>query len=199
LGRRRCLLQARPSRAGQILTFKGFIPDTEKFRTKGVDVTVSLNDKPTEIVNLKAGEFALTRLVKEATQITSISLHFSDAQVYGSEDPRHLGLCARDFHGDLPDLTSFRKLTNQKGDKFDLTGVDDDGWIARQATMNAPAFDTFKVLKIDLEMPGWAPVATNTLDVTVNGQPTDRQTVARTSYTSLLLPAHCRPTHRREA
>ncbi len=90
--------------------------------------------------------------------------------------------------GDLPDLTSFRKLTNQKGDKFDLTGVDEDGWIARQATLNAPAFDTFKVLKIDLEMPGWAPVATNALDVSVNGKVVDQQIVARTSYVSLLLP-----------
>ena len=178
-----------PSRAGQILTFKGVVPNTEKFRTKGVDVTVSINEKPTEIVNLKAGEFTLTRLIKEATQITSISLHFSDAQVYGTDDPRPVSASVSEISiGDLPDLTSFRKLTNQQGDKFDLTGVDEDGWIARQATMNAPAFDSFKVLKIDLEMPGWAPVETNTLDVSVNGKPTDRQTVARTSYTSLLLP-----------
>ena len=177
------------SHAGQILTFKGFIPDTEKFRKQGVDITVSINDKPTEIVNIKAGEFTLTRLIKEATQITSISLHFSDAQVYGTEDPRPVSAFVHEISiGDLPDLTSFRKLTNQKGDKFDLTGVDEDGWIARQATLNAPAFDTFKVLKIDLEMPGWAPVATNALDVSVNGKVVDHQVVARTSYVSLLLP-----------
>ena len=178
-----------PSHAGQILTFKGFIPDTPKFRQQGVDVTVSINEKPTEIVNLKSGEFTLTRLIKEATQITSIALHFSDAQVYGSEDPRPVSAFVREIAiGDLPDLTAFRKLTNQKGDKFDLTGVDEDGWIARQATLNAPAFNAFKVLKIDLEMPGWAPVATNTLDVSVNGRAADRQVVARTSYVSLLLP-----------
>ena len=178
-----------PSHAGQILTFKGFIPDTPKFRQQGVDVTVSINEKPTEIVNLKSGEFTLTRLIKEATQITSIALHFSDAQVYGSEDPRPVSAFVREIAiGDLPDLTAFRKLTNQKGDKFDLTGVDEDGWIARQATLNAPAFDAFKVLKIDLEMPGWAPVATNTLDVSVNGRAVDHQVVARTSYVSLLLP-----------
>ena len=178
-----------PSHAGQILTFNGFIPDTPKFRQQGVDVTVSINEKPTEIVNLKSGEFTLTRLIKEATQITSIALHFSDAQVYGSEDPRPVSAFVREIAiGDLPDLTAFRKLTNQKGDKFDLTGVDEDGWIARQATLNAPAFDAFKVLKIDLEMPGWAPVATNTLDVSVNGRAVDHQVVARTSYVSLLLP-----------
>ena len=178
-----------PSRAGQILTFKGVIPDTEKFRTKGIDVTVSINEKPTEIVNLKSGEFTLTRLIKEASQITSISLKFSDAQIYGLDDPRPVSASVSEISiGDLPDLTSFRKLTNQSGDKFDLTGVDDDGWIARQATFNAPAFDAFKVLKVDLEMPGWAPVESNTLAVSVNGKATDRQVVARTSYSSLLIP-----------
>ena len=178
-----------PSRAGQILTFKGTIPETKKFREQGVDVTVSINEKPTEIVNLKSGAFTLTRLIKEATQITSISLHFSDAQVYGTDDPRAVSASIAEISiGDLPDLTSFRKLVNQKGDKFDLTGVDEDGWIARRSTFNAPAFDAFKVLKIDLEMPGWAPVATNALDVTVNGRVIDHQDVARTSYVSLLLP-----------
>jgi hypothetical protein len=178
-----------PSRAGQILTFKGTIPETKKFREQGVDVTVSINEKPTEIVNLKSGAFTLTRLIKEATQITSISLHFSDAQVYGTDDPRAVSASITEISiGDLPDLTSFRKLVNQKGDKFDLTGVDEDGWIARRSTFNAPAFDAFKVLKIDLEMPGWAPVATNALDVTVNGRVIDHQDVARMSYVSLLLP-----------
>jgi hypothetical protein len=138
---------------------------------------------------LKSGAFTLTRLIKEATQITSISLHFSDAQVYGTDDPRAVSASITEISiGDLPDLTSFRKLVNQKGDKFDLTGVDEDGWIARRSTFNAPAFDTFKVLKIDLEMPGWAPVAANGLDVTVNGRVIDHQDVARTSYVSLLLP-----------
>jgi hypothetical protein len=37
-------------------------------------------------------------------------------------------------------------------------------------------------------MPGWAPVATNALDVSVNGKIVDHQVVARTSYMSLLLP-----------
>ena len=178
-----------PSRAGQILTFRGFIPDTPKFRSEGVNVTVSLNDKPTEIVNLKTGLFTLTRLIKEATQITSISLKFSDAQVYGSDDPRAVSAFVNEISiGDLPDLASFRKLTNQRGDKFDLVGVDPDGWIGRQAKFDAPAFESFKVLKVDLEMPGWAPVPENSLAVSLNNRPAERQTVARTSYLSLMLP-----------
>ncbi len=42
-----------------------------------------------------------------------------------------------------------------------VTGIDDDGWIAKSADFKAPAFDGFKVLKLDLEMPGWAPIASN--------------------------------------
>lgn len=178
-----------PSHPGQVLTFKGFVPKTERFETTGIDVTVSINGKPTEIVNLKTGEFTLTRLIREAAEITSIALHFSDAQVYGGEDPRPFSAFVREISiDDIPDLASFRKLTNQKGDKFELSQVDDDGWIGREAAFTAPAFADFKVLKIDLENPGWAPLASNTLEVLLNGQPFLKSTVTKASYTSLQIP-----------
>jgi hypothetical protein len=104
------------SHPGQVLYFKGFIPDTEKFRTQGVDVTISINEKPTEIVNLRAGEFTLTRLIREAADVTSISLHFSDAVAYGDKDKRPMSAFVREISiGDIPDLSAFRKLMNRKG------------------------------------------------------------------------------------
>lgn len=177
------------SHPGQVLYFKGFIPDTEKFRLKGVDVTISINGKPTEIVNLQAGEFTLTRLIREASDVTSIALHFSESEIYGSDDKRPMSAFVREISiGDIPDLSSFKKLTNQKGDKFDLTGVDDDGWIAQTATFTAPAFADFKVLKIDLEMPGGSPHAVNELRVSVNGKLVQTEVVPRATYHSLHLP-----------
>ena len=92
---------------------------------------------------------------------------------------------------DLASLKSVRAASDKltaKGDKFDLTGVDDDGWIARQATFTAPVFDTFKVLKIDLEMPGWSPLASNAVDVTVRDHKPEHHEVPRASYLSLLVP-----------
>ncbi len=177
------------SHPGQVLYFKGFIPDTEKFRRQGVDVTISLNDKPTEIVNLRAGEFTLTRLIKDAADVTSISLHFSDSEVYGTKDKRKMSAFVHEISiGDIPDLAAFKRMTNQQGDKFDLTGVDDDGWIGQKASFNAPAFADFKVLKMDLENPGWAPAAKNSLAVTLNGADFAKLSVPRATYQSLYIP-----------
>jgi hypothetical protein len=177
------------SHPGQVLYFKGFIPDTEKFRTQGVDVTISINQKPTEIVNLRAGEFTLTRLIREAADVTSISLHFSDAEPYGEKDKRPMSAFVHEISiSDIPDLTAFRKLTNQKGDKFDLVGVDDDGWIGKSVKFTAPAFADFKVLKIDLETPGWSPLATNKLTATVNGAPFYAETAKPATYPSIHVP-----------
>jgi hypothetical protein len=177
------------SHPGQVLYFKGFIPETDTFRRQGVDVTISINNKPTEIVNLRAGEFTLTRLIKEAANVTTISLHFSDAVAYGAKDKRPVSAFVREVSvADIPDLAAFKQLTNQRGDKFDLTGVDPDGWIAQTAGFNAPPFSEFKVLKIDLEMPGWAPVATNDLQVSLNGHLMQSEKVGRAQYQSLYLP-----------
>ena len=186
---RDALVKLAGSHPGQVLYFKGFIPNTEKFRTQGVDVTISINEKPTEIVNLRAGEFTLTRLIKEAAEVTSISLHFSDAEVYGTKDKRPMSAFVREISiSDIPDLNAFRKLSNQKGDKFDLTGVDDDGWIARTAQFKAPAFADFKVLKIDLEAPGWSPLAQNKLTTLVNGISFATESAAPASYPSVHVP-----------
>jgi hypothetical protein len=188
------------SRPGQLLTFKGYIPDVPVFRTDGVDVTVSINDTPTEIVNLKSGEFTLTRLVKEAAAITSISLHFSRAEVYaGNTDLREVSAFVRELSiDDLPDLAAFRSLANQSGDQFDLEGVDEDGWLAGSAAFDAPAFDDFKVLRIDLEMAGWAPVEDNSLVARLDGEVIESTRVPRATYQSVYLPLEPGTGHRVE-
>jgi hypothetical protein len=178
------------SHPGQVFLFRGYIPDIPRFRTAGVDVTVSLNGRPTEIVNLKAGAFALTRLIEESYDITSISLHFSDAQVYEDErDRRFVSAYVNELSiNDVADFASFRRITNQSGEKFDLTQVDDDGWIGRSSDFRAPAFSEFKVLKLDLEMPGWAPIPSNMLTVSVDGKVVQSDPVPRQSFKSIYVP-----------
>ena len=178
------------SHPGQVFNFKGYVPDTPNFRRDGVDVTISLNGKPTEIVNVKSGEFSLSRLIRETAEVTSISLHFSTSEVYDDrEDRRAVSAFVRELAiGDIPDFASFRKLSNQGGEKLALTGVDDDGWIGRTTTFDAPTFADFKVLKLDFEMPGWAPLPTNELKVTLNGRTVETTSIARANYHSLYLP-----------
>ncbi len=179
------------SHPGQVLTFKGYVPNTPKFRTAGEDVTVSINNRPTEIVHLTAGEFTINRLIRDAAPITTITLHFSDAEVYNpaSGDQRAVSAFVREIAiEDMPNLAAFRRISNQAGDKFGLKGVDEDGWIGRRAGFAAPSFKTFKVLKIDLEMPGWAPMASNTLSVYADGHKIQSDAVPRASYQSVYVP-----------
>jgi hypothetical protein len=178
------------SHAGQVLYFKGFIPDIPRFAKEGVNLTVSINNHPTEVVNLKAGKFTLTRLIKETSEITSISLHFSDSLVYNDrEDKRAVSAFVDEISiNDVPDFTSFRHVANDAGEKFTTAGIDDDGWIGGSAEFRAPAFDDIKVLKLDLEMPGWAPIASNNLTVTVDGRVIQSSPVARQSFESVYVP-----------
>jgi hypothetical protein len=178
------------SHSGQVLSFKGYIPDIPRFETAGVDTTISINDHPTEVVNLKAGRFTLTRLIKESSDVTSISLHFSGSLVYNThEDKRAVSAFVNEISiSDIPDFASFKQLANQSGEKFVLTGIDDDGWIGKSAEFKAPAFDGFKVLKLDLEMPGWAPIAQNGLTTSVDGRTVRSETVARQSFASVYIP-----------
>lgn len=177
------------SHPGQVLTFRGYVPDTPEYRTKGLDLTISLNDRPTEIVNLRSGEFTLTRLIREPAAVTTVRLSFSGSMPYGERDTRYLSAFVNEISlGDLPDLVSFRGIKNRQGDGLALEGVDEDGWISSQALFNAPVFEEFKVLKIDLEMPGWSSLVDNTLEVLVNGRSYSTQVVPRGSYTSIFVP-----------
>jgi hypothetical protein len=178
------------SHTGQVLYFRGYIPDIPRFAKAGVDATISINDKPTEVVNLKAGRFTLSRLIKDSSDITSISLHFSDAQIYDSDkDKREVSAFVNEISiEDVADFASFRDVANKAGEKFEVTGIDADGWIANSAQFRAPAFDGFKVLKLDLEMPGWAPVASEGIKASVDGSVVRDDKVARGTYESLFIP-----------
>lgn len=183
------LFRLGPSAPGQVLTFSGFVPDTPNFRTAGVNVTISINDKPTEIVNLKSGEFTLTRLVREASQITSVSLRFSGAEVYGDDDPRAVSAFVKELSiSDQPALGSARNLANAQGQRLELTQIDEDGWMAKTAAIAVPAFADFRVLKVDLEYPGWAPAASNGLRVDHATTSGEHVIIAKGTYHSVILP-----------
>jgi hypothetical protein len=177
------------SHPGQVLHFKGFVPNLPKFRSEGVNVTISINNTPTEIVNLKSGEFDLPRLIREPAAITTIALHFSDSQKYGDDDPRKVSAFVREVAiEDIPDFNAFKQLSNKAGEKFVLSQIDDDGWMGQSAKIKTPTFPDFKVLKVDLEMPGWTSLEGNHLAVAVDGQAFGEHDVAKGHYLSVVIP-----------
>ena len=185
-----------PSTPGQVLNFKGFVPATPRFKTEGVNVTISINDKPTEIVNVKAGEFTLTRLIREPAAITTIRLQFSAAEMYGDDDKREVSAFVREISIDnQADFAALRRLGNEAGENVTLAGIDDDGWLGNEAVITTPAFDGFKVLKLDLENPGAAPSPTNRLTVQLDDEPATELTLTRADYGSLVLPLTANTPH----
>lgn len=178
------------SQPGQLVHFRGYVPDIPKFRESGVELTLSINDRPTEIVTLKSGEFILTRLIIQPSDVTTVSLHFSDAKVYDpKKDQREVSAFVREISvEDNPDVSGFRKLTNQQGEQIELKDLDDDGWIARSASIATPAFAGFKILKLDLEMPGWSSIAGNELKVLIDGKVVQELNVPKGTYQTVYLP-----------
>jgi hypothetical protein len=122
-----------PRTPARCSTSRATSPTSPASSQDGVDATISINDRPTEVVNLKAGKFTLTRLIKESSDITSISLHFSDAQVYDTDvDKREMSAYVNEISiNDISDFANFRNVANAAGEKFVVTGIDDDGWIAK--------------------------------------------------------------------
>jgi hypothetical protein len=76
-----------------------------------------------------------------------------------------------------------------------VSGIDTDGWIGRSAQFKAPSFDGFRVLKLDLEMPGWAPIASDNLIASVDGRPIQAATVPRQTFESVYFPLPPGPQH----
>jgi hypothetical protein len=185
-----CYFKLGASRPGQIFSFRGYIPDMPDFRTAGVDLTISINGKPTEVVNLKAGKFTLSRLIKEGSDITSVALHFSNAEVYDKQsDLRRVSAFVEELAiNDAPDFASFQQVANAAGEKFAVSGIDADGWMGRSAEFRAPAFGDFEVLKLDLEMPGWSPLASCGLTASVDGRRLRSDSVPRQTFESVYIP-----------
>ncbi|WP_404421360.1 hypothetical protein [Nibricoccus sp. IMCC34717] len=177
------------SKAGQILTLDVEIPDSPENRGTGVELTLSINEKPTETVLLRSGRFTLTRMVKEPADITSVSLHFNKSSLYGRKDPRYVSAFIHSLSIDeVADFAAFRRLSNAAGERLDVKGIDDDGWAEREIALTAPLFDTFKVLKLDIEMPGWASIAANTLTVEVDGKAVVTEEVPRANFHTVYIP-----------
>jgi hypothetical protein len=177
------------SRVGQMFTFRGYIPDIARFRAQGLDLTLVLNGRPTGAMHLTPGEFIVRRLITEPAAITAVSLHFSDAEIYGAGgDQRPVSAFVREFSvGDIPDITSFQGLAKQEGDKFIFEGVDPDGWIGRSAQFRLPAFSDYKVLKIDVENPGWSPRTSDRIDILLDGRVVQTETVPKETDQSLYV------------
>lgn len=180
-----CLTSARK---GDIVTFKGEVPDLPAFRD-GLILTMTINGKEPEPVVLHPGTFTINRFVTEDCDVTQIQLQFNKAETYGKVDARHLTAFINELSvHPVDDLMPVIAATDRTNDGFQIQGIDIDGWAAKGVTLHLPPTNTPKVLDLQLEMPGWAVGGAGKLSITVNGQSVYDNMTTSGTYVNLTLP-----------
>lgn len=181
------------SKAGDVLVFKGMIPDAEKFKQKGVNFTLSVNGVVMQRTNLRPGDFTVTVPLQVDSAYTDVELNFDDSELYGSargeKDMRPLSAYVRELAIESgANLSLFNTYEARKADGFSFDGIDTDGWGGSSASFRTPAFPTAKTLVLEVEMPGWATIARNELSVTVSGGPARTFELKQGSIETIRVP-----------
>jgi hypothetical protein len=159
------------AKKGDVVTFKGKVPDTAAFRLHGLTMVMTINGRESGPILLQPGEFTVHRFVPVDTDITRIELKFSGSETYGAFDTRHLSALIGEFSVQpATDLMPVVATNDRQGDSFQIEGIDPDGWAAKDVSFHLPASDTPKVLDLNLELPGWATAGAGRLTVKVNDQ-----------------------------
>ncbi|MSU70586.1 MAG: hypothetical protein EXS39_07420 [Opitutaceae bacterium] len=174
---------------GDVVTFKGEVPDTAEFRQHGVTLVMTINSRDSGPIALRPGKFTINRFVEVDTDITRIELQFSSGATYGAIDSRHLASYVNEISVQpATDLLPVVATTDRRGDSFQIQGIDTDGWSAKEVTFHLPPFNRPKVLDLQLELPGWAAAGPGRLAVTVNQKLVYAESVPAGIYKDLAVP-----------
>ena len=174
---------------GDIVTFKGEIPDLPAFRDGGLVLTMTINGKEPEPTVLHPGTFTINRFVSEDSDVTRIELQFNKAETYGKIDARHLTAFISELSvHPVDDLIPLIAAADRVSDGFQIQGIDVDGWAGKRVAFHLPPTNTPKVLELQMEMPGWAGGSAGKLSITVNGQPVYSGMTTAGTYLNLTLP-----------
>ncbi len=177
------------SKKGDVVTFKGEIPDTAEFKKNGTKLVMTVNGYPSEEILLKTGKFTLNRFVQADGDITRVEFAFSHAENYGTIDQRRLASFLHEISlHPISDLTPVvQTLDRSSGDNFQFAGIDTDGWAAKSVSFRLPPTSQQKVLDLQLELPSWAS-GKGGLQITVDGKSVYAESSAAGTYQNIKVP-----------
>ena len=177
------------AKKGDVVTFKGEIPDLPEFKRNGVVLTMTINGGEPVPFALRPGTFTINRFVTEDCDVTRLELQFSKAETYGKVDARRLTAFINELSvHPLGDVMAVVAAGDRVNDGFDIRGIDIDGWAGKDISFILPPTDTAKVLDLQLEMPGWAAGSAGKLAITVNGKSVYAGSTTAGTYLNLSLP-----------
>jgi hypothetical protein len=141
---------------------RGFVPELPKAPLGGGTLRASL---PTGDVELPAavGSFDWLLPVGAADNLARLGLRFSTSSPLPSGDDRPVGgkLTLLEVFPSLPTYTfEFGKPTAAR---LASTGIDQDGWFSRSASIQLPPFNQAHDIVLTLEYPGWSEIKENVL------------------------------------
>ncbi|HEX2852177.1 MAG TPA: hypothetical protein VHO24_02985 [Opitutaceae bacterium] len=178
-----------PGKRGDLVTFKGVLPELAEFQNGGVALTMTINGRETEPIMLFPGKFTVNRFVEEDTDITRIEMRFSKSGTYGRFDVRRLTAFIDEIVvRPAGDLLPMLQNTNRVADSFRIQGIDFDGWAAKEAAFRLPPAVGSKVLELQLELPSWATGSAGDLKIAIDGETAFSRSTSPGSYLDIKLP-----------
>lgn len=178
-----------PGKKGDLLTFKGILPELPEFQNGGAALTMKINGRETEPILLHPGKFTVNRFIEEDSDVTRVELQFSKSGTYGRFDVRQLTAFIEEFSvHPADDLMAMLQNPNRVADSFRIQGIDIDGWAAKDVSFRLPPASNAKILELQLELPAWAAGSAGELRFTVDGKPALTKSTSPGSYLDLQVP-----------
>ncbi|MEY2879567.1 MAG: hypothetical protein RLZZ15_1947, partial [Verrucomicrobiota bacterium] len=177
-----------PSAAGGVLRLRGAAPDLARTPAGPATLLVTVGGREFTLP-VVAGAFDWLLPIPAASLTTKVALRFSSVATLPGADARPVGA----------KLENLELLPALPGRIFDYStvgaprlaahGIDQDGWLARRATIEVPALAAPATLEIKFECPALAGAAPNPLQVALAGVPTSAGHVLEpANYSTLRLP-----------
>ena len=170
-----------------IVRVRGFVPELPGAPLGGGTMTVTIGSHRFEMP-AATGTFDWLLPVNGAAAATHLSVRFSQSALLPNGDDRPTG-------GKLELIEVLPALPTHTFDfgipgraRLAANGIDQDGWLARQATIEIPAGGK-RVLALRLEYPDWSGKPGGTVKTSLSdGSVSQNQALAPGSYSTILLP-----------
>ena len=170
-----------------IVRVRGFVPELPGAPLGRGTMTVSLGGRDFELP-AATGTFDWLLPISSTAATTRLAVHFSTSAPLPNGDDRPTGgkLELIEVLGALPTHTFDFGIPGRA--RLAANGIDQDGWLARHATIEIPAGGK-RVLALRIEYPDWSGKSGGSLKTSLsNGGASATQALAPGSYSTILMP-----------
>ncbi|MDD3179154.1 MAG: hypothetical protein PHQ04_02255 [Opitutaceae bacterium] len=157
-----------PSEAGGAVLLRGFVPELPGAPLGRGTLQVTCNGRKYELPT-RTGCFDWLLPVEQAAATTRLALRFTAQAALPNGDERPVS-AKLELLEILPAGQKLWDFTGTSSPRLAATGVDQDGWMERRATVTLPSRQEPRELVLRLEYPGWSGSGTSRVELKSGGQ-----------------------------